>query len=103
MSTSFASEDLLLEQVHAVQDWTRYLHKIAERLAPRFARAEPRHLAMQYLRGLLSPTERKNGWQLAETLGHASPYSVQHLLGRCCRVHLQFHRPADTRNTVAFD
>lgn len=82
MSTSFASEDLLLEQVHAVQDWTRYLDEIAERISLRFSRAEPRHLALHYLRGLLSPTERKNGWQLAETLGHASPYSVQHLLGR---------------------
>jgi SRSO17 transposase len=31
---------------------------------------------------LLSPVERKNGWQLAEGLGDATPYGVQHLLGR---------------------
>jgi SRSO17 transposase len=32
--------------------------------------------------GLLSPLDRKNGWQLAEATGHPSPYSVQHLLDR---------------------
>ena len=32
------------------------------------------------LRGLLSPVERKNGWQLAEQAGDATPYGVQHLL-----------------------
>jgi SRSO17 transposase len=31
---------------------------------------------------LLSPVERKNGWQLAEANGDATPYGVQHLLGR---------------------
>jgi SRSO17 transposase len=34
------------------------------------------------VRGLLSGAERKNGWQLAETAGHATPYGLQHLLGR---------------------
>jgi SRSO17 transposase len=37
---------------------------------------------MGYLRGLLSPVERKNGWQLAEQAGDTKPYGVQHLLGR---------------------
>jgi SRSO17 transposase len=31
---------------------------------------------------LLSPVERKNGWQLAEVNGDDTPYGVQHLLGR---------------------
>jgi SRSO17 transposase len=31
---------------------------------------------------LLGPTERKNGWQLAEQAGETTPYGVQHLLGR---------------------
>ena len=35
-----------------------------------------------YLRGLLSPVERKNGWQLAEEAGDQTPYATQHLLGR---------------------
>jgi SRSO17 transposase len=37
---------------------------------------------MTYLKGLLSPVERKNSWQLAEQAGDSSPYAVQHLLGR---------------------
>ena len=35
-----------------------------------------------YLDGLLSGTRRKNGWQLAETVGDATPYGFQHPLGR---------------------
>src|SRR5919109_4003806 len=37
---------------------------------------------MAYLRGLISPIERKNGWQLAEYAGEEQPYGMQHLLGR---------------------
>ena len=55
---------------------------IERRLAPYFERAEPRQRAMAYLRGLLSPAERKNSWQLAEVSGDATPYAFQHLLRR---------------------
>ena len=55
---------------------------VAARLGPRFARAEARQRAQVYLRGLLSPVERKNGWQLAEAAGERTPYATQHLLGR---------------------
>jgi hypothetical protein len=41
---------------------------------PHFARREARHHAWAYIRGLLSPVERKNGWQLAEVNGDATPY-----------------------------
>ena len=36
------------------------------RIGPRFGRSEPRRRARAYMRGLLSPVGRKNGWQLAE-------------------------------------
>ena len=49
-------------------------------IAGRFHRLEPRRRALEYLRGLISPTERKNGWQLAERAGDATPYGVQRLL-----------------------
>jgi len=58
------------------------LEEVAQRLAVRFSRSEPRQRALAYLQGLLSRVERKNGWQLAEQAGDASPYGVQHLLGR---------------------
>src|SRR5262249_44306106 len=48
----------------------------------RFRREEPRQHARAYLQGLLAPVERKNGWQLAEAAGDATPYAMQHLLGR---------------------
>ena len=35
-----------------------------------------------YLDGLLGDAQCKNGWQLAETAGDATPYGLQHLLGR---------------------
>ncbi len=35
-----------------------------------------------YLRGLLSPVERKNGWQLAEAAGDATPDGMQDFLSR---------------------
>lgn len=65
-----------------VRDWARELDVVGQRLARRFARSEPRHKAVEYLRGLLSDVERKNGWQLAEKAGDETPYGVQHLLGR---------------------
>ena len=49
-------------------------------VAGRFRRPEPRRRALDYLKGLLSPVERKKGWQLAEGAGDATPYGVQRLL-----------------------
>jgi len=65
-----------------VRHWAHELDAVGERLACRFARSEPRRRAVEYLRGLLSDAERKNGWQLAEKAGDEAPYGVQHLLGR---------------------
>jgi SRSO17 transposase len=70
------------QDVPAVQGGAAYLTDIERRLAPYFERAEPRQRALAYLRGLLSPAERKNSWQLAEVSGDATPYGVQHLLRR---------------------
>jgi SRSO17 transposase len=66
----------------AVGAWAEGLDAVHARVAPRFARAEPRQRALAYLRGLLSPVERKNGWQLAEQAGEATPDGMQHLLAR---------------------
>jgi SRSO17 transposase len=63
-------------------DWSRDLAALAARLAPRFSRVEPRREALAYLRGLLSPLERKNGWHLAEAAGQPSPDRVQDFLSR---------------------
>jgi SRSO17 transposase len=65
-----------------VQGWAGGLDAVLERIAPRFARAEPRRRAAAYLRGLLAPVERKNGWQLAEAAGDATPDGIQDFLSR---------------------
>lgn len=65
-----------------VRIWELYWTEIARRIGSLFARSEARDRAMAYLGGLLSPAERKNGWQLAEINGDLNPYGVQHLLGR---------------------
>ena len=52
----------------------------ASRPAPCFARAEPRRRVLAYLKGLLSHTECKNGWQLAEALGEGGLQGMQRLL-----------------------
>ncbi|MFG2946022.1 transposase [Streptomyces adustus] len=58
---------------------------------------EPRRRMRDYVRGLLGPVGRKNGRQLAEYAGHATPDGLQHLLSRSrwdadrLRDDLQFH------------
>ncbi len=66
------------EQV--AEDVAAALTAVCERLRPRFMRAEPRRRARRYLEGLLGGAGRKNGWQLAEAAGAATPYGMQRLL-----------------------
>src|SRR3954447_12027305 len=68
--------------VATVADWAEGLEALHARVGRRFARAEPRRRALAYVRGLLSPGERKNGWQLAELAGEPTPDGMQHLLAR---------------------
>jgi len=65
-----------------VQGWAGSLDAVLDRIAPRFGRAEPRRRAGSYLRGLLAPVERKNGWQLAEVANDATPDGMQDFLSR---------------------
>jgi SRSO17 transposase len=60
--------------------WTVGWDEIQERIGPRFARSEQRQRVRRSVDGLLSPVERKNGWQLAEHTGEARPYGLQRLL-----------------------
>jgi SRSO17 transposase len=62
--------------------WTEDLEGLLARIGPRFARLEVRRRAGAYLRGLLGPVERKNGWQLAEAAGDARPDGMQDFLAR---------------------
>jgi SRSO17 transposase len=63
-----------------IRGWAVGLSALHQRIAKHFARAEPRQQAYDYLRALISPIERKNGWQIAEHVGHSTPDGVQRLL-----------------------
>ena len=65
---------------HTVQGWATELEHVHRRVARHFVRSEPRQRVRAYLVGLLSPIERKNGWQLAEQAGEATPTGMQRVL-----------------------
>jgi len=66
--------------VAEVKAWAAGLAEVHARIAPRFARSEPRERVLAYVRGLLAPLERKNSWTLAERAGEAVPDGMQRLL-----------------------
>jgi SRSO17 transposase len=68
------------EQREEIQNWAAGLERVHERIAERFARSEQRGRVLTYLKGLMSPVERKNGWQLAEYAGENTPDGMQRLL-----------------------
>ncbi|NJR39237.1 MAG: IS701 family transposase [Leptolyngbyaceae cyanobacterium CSU_1_4] len=68
--------------LETISQWSSILKSFQQRLSPYFARCEARQAAFNYIQALLSPVERKNGWQIAEQVGDITPYRVQHLLGR---------------------
>lgn len=62
--------------------WPLSLFELHARLAPRFARSEPRRRALRYLQAVISDLPRKNGWQIAEQAKELRPYGMQRLLSQ---------------------
>lgn len=60
--------------------WESALAGLLERMRPLFYRTESKKHAEQYLRGLLAPIERKNGWTIAEYAGEPEPKALQRFL-----------------------
>jgi len=60
----------------------REIETLTARLRPHFRRGAAHRHAGEYVRGLLGPVERKNGWQLAEHAGHRQPRTIQRVLDR---------------------
>lgn len=63
-----------------ITTWTQALQTLIDRIGPHFQRPEPRWRAGRFVAGLLSGIERRNGWQLAEHAGEATPDGMQRLL-----------------------
>lgn len=62
--------------------WVDSFASFCGRFDDLFARRESRQQARKYLRGLLTPLERKTNWQLAERLHDSTPDRMQRLLYR---------------------
>jgi SRSO17 transposase len=60
--------------------WSVSLLDYLTRFQPLFVHDSPREQFGKYIRGLLAPVLRKNGWQLAEAVGDARPDRTQRLL-----------------------
>ena len=75
-------DEIAKQYVELSEGWQEDLDCLFSFISPRFGRVERQQHAWEYLLGLLSSVERKNGWQLAEAAQHATPYSLQHLLDR---------------------
>jgi SRSO17 transposase len=81
MTTQEREEEPQEQEDNLVQQAAEELAHLQSRMGSRFRRAEVRQRATRFLEGLMSPVERKNGWQLAEELGERGPRGVQRLLG----------------------
>ena len=65
---------------HLADNWHSSFQEFMSEYDDCFLRSETREKATLYVRGILADVERKNGWQLSETLGLADPHPLQRLL-----------------------
>ena len=65
-----------------IKRWANEIESVIQWIAPRFSRSDLIANARDYLHGLISTTQRKNNWQLAEERGHESPTNLQHFIAR---------------------
>lgn len=63
-----------------LEAWDAEFNSICELTSPLFYRTDSRAHAVRYLRGLLAPLERKNGWTMAEFVGLREPKALQRFL-----------------------
>ena len=65
--------------------WRAGFDDLVAQFAGRFVQVQTRKRARAYVLGLLSRTERKNGWTLAEQAGDHTPDGMQRLLNHAVR------------------
>ena len=65
-----------------IRGWQNHFEHLEAHVGPCFGRCDLRRRAGSYIRGLLGSVQRKNGWQLAEHVGDATPHGIQRLLDR---------------------
>jgi SRSO17 transposase len=73
-------EDTRVQAADAHAVWSESFNELFAQVAGVFSNAAVRRHGRAYVLGLLSHTERKNSWWLAEFAGEASPDGMQRLL-----------------------
>ena len=63
-----------------LDEWGHEFDAVMGRMRSLFYRTESKKHAEQYVRGLLSPLARKNGWTISEYVGEPEPKALQRLL-----------------------
>jgi SRSO17 transposase len=63
-----------------LEDWDREFDGVLTRIRELFYRTESRTHAEHYLRGLLAPLERKNGWTISRHTGEHEPKALQRFI-----------------------
>jgi SRSO17 transposase len=63
-----------------VDMWESELGSLLAWVSALFYRVESKKHAESYIRGLLAPLERKNGWTIAEHAGESEPKALQRFL-----------------------
>ena len=72
-------EDVALDRVEL---WRSRLDELLVQVGEHVFRREARTRLRDYVKGLLAHVGRKNTWQIAEYVGHATPDALQRLLAR---------------------
>ena len=83
MSSASTSQPVVYDNAVTREDldsWESELEGVIARIRPLFYRTESKKHAEQYVRGSLSPLERKNGWTIAEHVGEPEPTALQRFL-----------------------
>jgi SRSO17 transposase len=70
--------------VERVQSWDDDFREFFLGFSHWFSRADISWQAFKYLRGLLAPIERRNGWTIAQQAGDATPDAMQGLMCSPC-------------------
>lgn len=95
-----------------LEAWDREFEDLVARIKPLFYRTDSRMHAEHYLRGLLAPLEKKNGWTISEYSGEREPKALQRFLnltpwdeGKLRDINLEYAKEhfCDPRGTLIAD
>lgn len=82
--TSLPIEDMVVDDdavtAKDIKEWRREFNLASMRIEHIFYRPESKMHSKQYLRGLLKPIKRKNGWTIAREAGEKEPKATQRFL-----------------------